>query len=957
MQISDLKIILDSGDQLDYTSPADLGIKLNRIVDDLTDISKRWGEYSYTVSFPKTKNNARVFEFPDTKGRTKIFVGKQWGCKVINNNQLLVDGIFELNEYDAKSYKGVIYSKLTELIDNIGSKKLSDLTALPTISWDYENTIAAHINADYKNSDETAFQFPYIFYKTPFISGGTANIIGTGTTANESYFGFTYNNYNAPPHFPLSTHNPLYYPQLPPAIYLVPIVTGIFSDIGWKLGGTFFERSEIKKIIIPFCGKVESYAGAISGTTGATLNLNKLLPSGVQQIDFIKSIINTFNLYFTINTNSKTISFDSYNNLFGDVLNPYDITRKVDLDSIDVTQAKVNSIITFTDDSDNYLVAGYDRPLGLANYYTDPTRDWLNRNNNIRSFLLPAITEHYPIGIFNNFFNKTSGVNAITLNFGYPNYFCYTVANNVSIDGVTWSNSQSAFQNISIPVISPQTPIDNQGNVFCSDSGTTYVEGNAASTMSYDGSLKLYYYYGHFKYDGLITGTTDSGAYQWAYINIATGGTDTHPTSVKVPICIASPFKLLTPIEKANLIGLLQSGQIDRFSEVGAEAQYLLMTYYSVGKVSGSYETTPYSLTFGENPNYQYENLYSFFHKNKYTLYGDSAVTKINMRMSEIDWNEMQVNRTLKFNDELYKLVKIENYDPINRTSELSMIKKINNGTTANARNIYTGITIATTSKLYSDPSLSGNQYEFNYDAGSQVTDLTYTGVTNGTTGVDSFGNVVVTINKLSNSGVAQKITNILYKVNGVVVHKSRFTTGATVTDSYTFITPFLSDMLEIVVVEQTAVFNMTDLTYFVNTTSVVKAWSEFVISDFAKPFSFTVLCESDIFNNFFGSNIVSLHTGHTSPSSIGDLNGSNRIGLFTAGGAFLSGTNEHEEGNLYGVMPSDYRVFMLLQSTCDTATDLTSSSAQVSGTLIEGDFDPFDINPNGSQFITTSFS
>ena len=176
MQTADLKVILDTGEQLDYTSPEDLGIKLNRIVDDTNDITKRWGEYSYTVSFPKTRNNAKVFEFPDTKGRTKIFVGKQWNAKVINNNQTIADGIFELNEYTSTAYKGVIYSQFTQLLDSLGTKKLSDMTALPSaLTWNYEKTIVQHILADYKNSDETLFSVSFCVLQNSVSVGGNVN--------------------------------------------------------------------------------------------------------------------------------------------------------------------------------------------------------------------------------------------------------------------------------------------------------------------------------------------------------------------------------------------------------------------------------------------------------------------------------------------------------------------------------------------------------------------------------------------------------------------------------------------------------------------------------------------------------------------------------------------------------------------------------------------------------------
>ena len=193
----------------------------------------------------------------------------------------------------------------------------------------------------------------------------------------------------------------------------------------------------------------------------------------------------------------------------------------------------------------------------------------------------------------------------------------------------------------------------------------------------------------------------------------------------------------------------MQNKLIDRFSELGSRGAIsvddLLQCWQEFREL---HPVTPYSLTFGNNPNYQYDNLYSYFHKNKFDLFNDSAITQINMNMTAIDWNEMQINRTLRFNDELYKLVSIQNYDPINQTAQVQMIKKINNGT-ATARNIVTGITCTIITKMYASHFTgTTDSYSINWDSGYQ----TYTAhngfSATGVTGVDGTGNVNVTVTK-----------------------------------------------------------------------------------------------------------------------------------------------------------------------------------------------------------------
>ncbi len=696
MNVSSLKILIDDREYLDYAKPDDLQLKFNRIVDDLNDLSKRFGEFTFTISFPKTLNNSRVFEFPDVKGRTKIFVGKQFDCKVIVNSKVLLHGILELNGFD-NEYKCSIYSKFGQLIDDLGNKKLSDLTSLPSITWDYEKTIVNHIRQNYTSSDDTTHQFPFCFYKTPFMSGCTSDISGVNP---ETFLAFKYNYFSSTGVTTFSTKNPIYYPQLPPAIYLKKIVEAVLADAGWNLGGSFFNDSNVKKMVLLFSGKNEQYSRAIiSGATGTTLNLNKTLPD-TSQINFLKSVVNLFNLYFTINTESKTIFFETFNVLFGDVLNPYDITEKLNLETIQVNKNRTTTKITFQSDDDNSLTAGYDRSINETNF-TKPFSQYLSANSLWKQIAwnVTGTTSNYYQNSFSDFYNKTTGTDKeIQLVFSPTNLFTYNIYNTISISGTSWTNHKQpdAHHMVSIPLITTQTPTDNKNNFFCDDKTTPIVIGNDLSNMDYDGGLKLAYYYGTVQYDEQITGTTSTKFKDWTWLYVATGtsGTTvlhwhqifqgfwvptgyvvTKPTFTKVPIPIASPFKLISVQDKNNLLALWN--QVDRSSVLSAEIQYLLMTYFVAGKSSGTYPTTDFSLTFGDNDGYQFDNLYSKFHKNKYYQLNNSATTTATMKMNEVDWDEMQINRTLKYNGELYKLISIKNYDPINQTAEINMLKKI----------------------------------------------------------------------------------------------------------------------------------------------------------------------------------------------------------------------------------------------------------------------------------------
>jgi hypothetical protein len=665
--VANIRIELSNGYFLDYKRPEDLGIKFNRIVDDYNNPTKRFGEFSYTFNLPRTKNNDEVFEYPDVKGRVKIFVGKKFECRVFNHSTLLLDGILELTGINAESYNCIFYSKVSQLFDDLRDKSLNEMTYLPTIDWDFENTIAEHIKVAPVSEH---IEFPLIFYKTPFMSGATnANIAAPSGFPAEAHLGYYYNYVLST--LPFKGQNPLYEAALPPAIYLKSIMDGIFSDAGWTYNSTLFQRADIQKIIIPFTGNGEDFSGSIiSGTTGYTLNINKLLPD-IPQIEFLKTVIDTFNLYFIVNNEDKSITLEPYSTLFRDLSNPYPINV------FNISKRRIDDTykITLEEDDTNSLALGFGRIMdysAIAN--NNPTYN-VNTCIDIRlSISKPRITTTYKKDAYNKLWNKTTGTKEIKIDLTPCNYYPYTIINERSIGNATTSVPQ--LWTVGIPLISPQTPQDNDGNFYAEDTDTNYVEGNDPNNFNYDGGLKFLYYYGKVNWNPPLIGG-GSLYKEWVWFGLATGGTVTVPTFANVPVCIASPFRLISQNEFNTLKSNITSGAIsteERITEKGAEVHSVLLTYFGAASFGGNYEITNFNLTFGENT--VYDNLYTVFHKPKFDDMENGYVLSGTMRMDENDWREMQINRPLLFNDELYRLVAIKNYDPVTKIAQIEMIRK-----------------------------------------------------------------------------------------------------------------------------------------------------------------------------------------------------------------------------------------------------------------------------------------
>lgn len=703
------KIVLDNGEILDYENAQSLGIKFQRIVEDFNKPNKRFAEFSYTFNLPKTKNNRKVWGFPDAKGRTKIFVNKEFGCKVFYNNVIVLRGTITLTEFDNDTYKCLFSSQFKELVDAIKDKQLVDIQSLPTLdfgSYGNERFISDHLKADYKNSDETDYQFPLIYYRT-FDAPAKVDISNFGVNRmymDDPKFNFNYifneSIYNSP-----AKLNGLYFHQLPPATYLVSIIRSIIEDAGYSLGGTFFNDVDIKRIIIPFTGEADQLAGA-SGTTGAyrTLKIAKTLPD-ISQIDFLSLVINTFNLYFTINEANKVIKFETERTIrSAGNDNAYDITDKVFSSSVSFFKQKDPDVkIRFETPDVNNKVAGYDYCLSPEwSFNSVIDSPWYAIHPKGTGGDSPPYQDSYQLTGYaeaqDRLMNKNSGTKELKIGLTQPNYITARVYSHRNVVGTSYSGAVPGVDPtipVSIPLICSQTKHDNNGANQNAGSGSTFLD-NSPDIMKYGEGIQMLYYYGLPNYDLVGNGNgaafsttyTDkkwNGAFRnWCYINIITGGTSTTANVIRTPIGVASPFRLISRYEYAQMREKSKeyfttiSGQTDNSkSELGAEVRYMLMTYFMAGSIlNDDYQTSSFSLTFGENPEFLFDNIYTKFHKRKYDLLNNSEMCKLNMRMNENDWREMEINRTIRYNDEFYNLIHIKNYDPDLKSAEVQLIKK-----------------------------------------------------------------------------------------------------------------------------------------------------------------------------------------------------------------------------------------------------------------------------------------
>jgi hypothetical protein len=648
--------ILVYGEELEYKSAEDLGLSFQRIADDEVDLSRKYGEFSYTFDIPITKTNSRIFQQANANGRKNIFnPNRDLPCQVYNNSQLLLDGIISLQGVTSTDFSCIFYSKLKEFADLIEEKSLKDLQ-FPVINWQYETSIIAHINADYKDATETYWQFPLTYYGSWFTPYDTYKNKQDFRGINLDIEAYTYQRFyyllntpagNTPAH--------RYHHEFPPAFYISSLVNQIFEDAGWSLGGQFFNQPDVLKQVLLYAGDDDNWDRAVAASaewydeTGgiiSTKNMTtplfpaKLLPDMLQS-DFLNGIMNMYNLYPVVDVVNKSIKLETYTTLFGDVFQPYDITKKVKKETAKFVYMENNNPSIYFAEAENFRVMGDNAASTGVTTQTTNIYWRTVKDSNIDAL-----------------FNHRGTTSEIELPFSPPTVKKTYVWNDYNIAGT----SMSAGSHVIIhPIMSSETPRDTEK--WAKNSGQTYVF-NDEGRLKFNGSPTIHYYYG--KSNATTIDKTGKGAASnYYYLNFyGTSGT----TLTRLPITFCSPMQIQT---YRDLINAQQASPADIDDLDNLTCTYLKATYNCIG----SGVTTNYSLTFSES---DYHNtLWTVFHKPKYDRFMYSEVLEAEMRMNEYDWQEMQLERPIKYNGEVYHIVEITGYNPIKNIASIRLIKTL----------------------------------------------------------------------------------------------------------------------------------------------------------------------------------------------------------------------------------------------------------------------------------------
>ena len=119
-----LRIVINN-ENIEYFNASDIGLSLSKRAIDPAKPFARLGSRSYTVTFPATNVNNRIFG----NGNHTQTVNKfgTYSCKVYEGSILLISGVFKLTAIQRDIYEGYIVSDNVGFKDLITNKSIQDL--------------------------------------------------------------------------------------------------------------------------------------------------------------------------------------------------------------------------------------------------------------------------------------------------------------------------------------------------------------------------------------------------------------------------------------------------------------------------------------------------------------------------------------------------------------------------------------------------------------------------------------------------------------------------------------------------------------------------------------------------------------------------------------------------------------------------------------------------------------
>jgi hypothetical protein len=218
------EIIIDGKYSIEL-SGANISIPTTYELIDITNLNRRSGSKTKTISIPRTKTNDKIFGIPynlSAYNQFDKFSSRQITIK--KNSYVVFDGLFKLTDITIDTINIYAFAELSKLKELFGEATLNELN-LTDLDHLYDETIFDTWNGVYPVANEDYF-YPLIDYGQ--FDGKTPTI-----------------NCEAP-------NQDIKITNLRPAVYLKRIIKQMIIDSGYTLQTTFFDNQTLEKLMIPF---------------------------------------------------------------------------------------------------------------------------------------------------------------------------------------------------------------------------------------------------------------------------------------------------------------------------------------------------------------------------------------------------------------------------------------------------------------------------------------------------------------------------------------------------------------------------------------------------------------------------------------------------------------------------------------------------------------------------------
>lgn len=210
----------------------DLGLRVNTLVSDASNIDARGGTFTYTIKIPWTIQLGKALGGGFDLQRIDVFnKGYNHRAEIFIDSERELAGLFRIRSQDNDYVQGEIYSDDIAWAQQISGKSLQEITSFPDV--------------EFVPFEEKGFNF----YITQMRDNPGAYPIT-----------FALNAYGVFPN-PSSTDEtvdnivyPFYFDDFVPSFHYLTIVRKIFEDIGWNAKGKIFQETRIKNLIMPYIG-------------------------------------------------------------------------------------------------------------------------------------------------------------------------------------------------------------------------------------------------------------------------------------------------------------------------------------------------------------------------------------------------------------------------------------------------------------------------------------------------------------------------------------------------------------------------------------------------------------------------------------------------------------------------------------------------------------------------------